>query len=78
MEFAPNKTLYHRISSRRSEKNYFRESRLMELFTDIAKGVEYLHSHGITHRDLKPDNLLIDKDHRIKIGDFGISLLYDR
>lgn len=37
--------------------------------------VKYLHSKGIIHRDLKPENCLLDKNHRIKIADFGIAKL---
>lgn len=40
---------------------------------DAARGVEALHSSGALHRDLKPGNLLIADDGRIKISDFGLA-----
>uniref|UniRef100_A0A7S3GGF7 non-specific serine/threonine protein kinase n=2 Tax=Palpitomonas bilix TaxID=652834 RepID=A0A7S3GGF7_9EUKA len=47
----------------------------LELCYQILKGIEYLHSNGIAHRDLKPDNVLVgltDQDRRIaKLTDFG-------
>ncbi|KAI5075110.1 hypothetical protein GOP47_0009186 [Adiantum capillus-veneris] len=39
---------------------------------DVARGMEYLHSFGVIHRDLKSDNLLI-ADKSIKIADFGVA-----
>ncbi|KIY51306.1 hypothetical protein FISHEDRAFT_37444 [Fistulina hepatica ATCC 64428] len=38
---------------------------------DMLQGLIYLHSMGIVHRDIKPDNLLIDMEGRIKLADFG-------
>ncbi|XP_014673021.1 PREDICTED: cyclin-dependent kinase 7-like [Priapulus caudatus] len=37
------------------------------------KGLEYLHANWILHRDLKPNNLLVDRNGVLKIGDFGLA-----
>ncbi|XP_073518226.1 microtubule-associated serine/threonine-protein kinase 3-like [Phyllobates terribilis] len=44
-------------------------------FAEVVVAVEYLHSYGVVHRDLKPDNLLITSAGHIKVTDFGASKL---
>jgi len=44
---------------------------------DALEGLEYLHTAGILHRDVKPDNLLVSSDGTVKLADFGVSFRID-
>ncbi|KAF4462087.1 HAL kinase [Fusarium albosuccineum] len=46
------------------------------LFKQLIQGVAYLHANGIAHRDIKLENLLITKDSKLKITDFGVSEVF--
>ena len=43
--------------------------------TQICKALQHAHEHGIVHRDIKPQNIMIDKDGVVKVADFGIAAL---
>ena len=55
-----------------------RGRQLVEASRQLASGLSFLHSHGIMHRDLKPQNVLVKTDPKtgsptLKIGDFGLA-----
>ena len=50
-------------------------------FTDVARqlcaGVAYLHHHNVVHRDIKPDNVLVDTHGFVHLVDYGVSEMFD-
>ncbi|KAL3945119.1 MAG: hypothetical protein SGBAC_000787 [Bacillariaceae sp.] len=47
-------------------------------FVDILHGLAYLHQHHVCHRDLKPENILLDSRGIAKLGDFGVSHIFEK
>lgn len=59
----------------RTNINY---NEILELYTQIVVGLDYLHSKNIIHRDIKPSNIFLTEQNYIKIGDFGMSKKMNR
>lgn len=51
------------------------QKKKLQLFREVLKGVAAIHEQGIIHRDIKPQNILLDKKGKIKIIDFNLSCL---
>jgi serine/threonine-protein kinase len=47
--------------------------RKLEIIEEVASGLDYAHNRGIIHRDVKPANVMTDRDGVVKILDFGIA-----
>eukprot|EP00934_Nitzschia_sp_Nitz4_P006592 Nitzschia sp. Nitz4//scaffold17_size182527//140552//141886//NITZ4_001876-RA/size182527-exonerate_protein2genome-gene-0.73-mRNA-1//-1//CDS//3329539406//6582//frame0 len=57
---------------------HFNEDQAALYVVDILHGLAYLHRHHICHRDLKPENILLDSRGIAKLGDFGVSHVFDK
>ena len=70
-EYAEGGDLYSRIQNQKQNKIHFKESEIINWFTQICNGLEYIHSKNIIHRDLQTKNIFLTKNDQIKIGNFG-------
>ncbi len=52
-------------------------NQVLSIIADVAAALDYAHNQGVIHRDIKPDNIMLLEDGRIKVTDFGIALVVD-
>jgi TolB-like protein/predicted Ser/Thr protein kinase len=55
------------------QEGAFDPRRLIRFATQIAEALEAVHSHGVRHGDVKPENIVVQADDRIKLLDFGLA-----
>ncbi|XP_075002757.1 interferon-induced, double-stranded RNA-activated protein kinase isoform X2 [Calonectris borealis] len=70
MELCEKGPLEDWIEKNRLDRKY--REMAQNKFLQILEGVKYIHSEGLIHRDLKPQNIFISHEDKIKIGDFGL------
>ncbi|RKP09435.1 kinase-like domain-containing protein, partial [Thamnocephalis sphaerospora] len=51
------------------------ETEIWDMFADMVAGLKHIHDLGILHLDLKPANVLLDDNGRLRIGDFGLAVM---
>jgi serine/threonine-protein kinase len=71
MEFVPGSDLKALLK----EHNRFEPLDALELITQACAGIGYAHRAGLVHCDIKPQNMLVTPDNRLKVVDFGIARL---
>lgn len=68
--------LPHNVVGRGRSKRALPPDLVMKFMAQLLLGLSHLHSRRILHRDLKPQNIMIDKQGNLKIADFGLARTY--
>ncbi|MCD7467473.1 CBL-interacting serine/threonine-protein kinase 4 [Datura stramonium] len=71
MEIATGGDLYTKLNHR----GRFSDSTARFYFHKLVSALHFCHQNGVTHRDIKPQNILLDQNNNLKISDFGLSAL---
>ena len=77
-ELASHGDLSHLIKNNKKKNIKLSTKKICKYFLQTTLGLNYLHKNNIIHRDIKPSNIFIDKNDNIKIGDLGITTIFEK
>lgn len=78
MEYVDGRTLKQIIRDNHASGRHMPVSRALDLTVQICNGIGYAHRANLVHCDVKPQNVLVTRDDRVKVADFGIARALDR
>ena len=69
MEYVPGQTLRHLLT----ERGKLDPAEALDVFVPVLAGLGAAHRAGLVHRDVKPENVLLTTERRVKVADFGLA-----
>lgn len=77
MQYVEGASLNQVLATYRAEGEYIEPDEASRIVREVCVALDYAHSKGVIHRDVKPSNIVLDKQGRAVLADFGLALLTD-
>jgi NIMA (never in mitosis gene a)-related kinase len=78
MDYADGGDLSDKIKSTKESHEFITENEVLNYFTQMCLAIKHIHDRKIIHRDLKAQNIFLEKNGTIKLGDFGIAKVLEQ
>jgi serine/threonine protein kinase len=72
MRLLEGQTLLQKLKRLRAQKKFIETKTMLHIVDDVSAALDYAHSKGVIHRDVKPSNIMIESDKRAVLMDFGL------
>ena len=75
MQYVRGASLSYVLDSYRADKEFIAPNDAQRIMREVCLALDYAHSQGVIHRDVKPANIILDQQGRAYLTDFGLALL---
>jgi serine/threonine protein kinase len=75
MQYVEGADLHALLASYHNEKKFMPLAEVSRIVQEVGQALDYAHERGVVHRDVKPANIVLNRDGRAVLADFGLVLL---